>query len=367
MPDARALRVVHVIGGLSLGGAERQLVNMLNAMRADYRAAVFIGPPPSGPHFHDDLDDEVAQYFVRVRRRSMPLGMLRLVMLLRKLRPHVVHTHMFHSNLYGSIAARLANVPVIFTSEHGENPWKKDHHRWLERRVISPNVYLRYCVSSRILSIRRDADGIPATKLELAANGTPLPELTEKTPNELPVVGSVGRFVAAKDYPTLIRAAAELKKRGVQFKLVVIGDGPEKQAATDLVRELELEDTIQLVGAVSNVGDWYRTFDLFVSSSVREGQPVTLLEAMSYAIPVVATDVGASAETLGNGGIIVESGEPPLLASAIQRILGDDAKRRRLGLRARERVEDVYSVDVVAARQLEEYAKALDQKNIGRI
>ena len=360
--SAEKLRVVHVIGGLSIGGAERQVVNLLNAMRTEYRAVVFIGPPPVGPSFHEELDDSVGQHFVRIRRRSLLLGLFQLVRVLKRISPDVVHTHMFDSNLYGSIAAKLAGVPLVVTSEHGENPWKKAHHRWLERCVVSRIARRRYCVSDRIRNLRRDIDGIPASKLRLATNGTPLPALIKTATNEVPLIGAVGRFVEAKDYPTLIRAALDLRDQGFSFKIVVLGDGPEWPATSKLIQELALTENVNLIGAVSNVAEWYRKFDIFVSSSVREGQPVTILEAMSYAIPIVATRVGASVETVGGGGVVVEPGESGDLASAIAGMLADDAKRTRLGKLARMRVEQTYSVEAIAEQQLADYKQLLPSR-----
>ena len=95
-----ALRVAHIISGLKIGGAERHLVNLLNAMSSEYRIAIFLGADPAGPSFHQDLHPAVEQYFVRIRWRSFPLGILRLASLLRKNRINVVHTHMFESNLF---------------------------------------------------------------------------------------------------------------------------------------------------------------------------------------------------------------------------------------------------------------------------
>ena len=106
------------------------------------------------------------------------------------------------SNLFGVMAARLAGVAVVVTSEHGENPWKGPFHRWLERHVISPLADARFCVSPRILAIRRDVEGVPAWKLRLTVNGTLLPAIkVRQTMSSVPIIGAVGRLIPAKDYP----------------------------------------------------------------------------------------------------------------------------------------------------------------------
>lgn len=345
------LRIAHIISSLGIGGAERHLVNLLNAMSGEYRAAIFVGEPRTGPSFYGDLDPAIEQHFVRVRRRSLPLGIARLASVLKKNRVTVVHTHMYTSNLYGTIAARLAGVPVVVTTEHGENPWKGPYQRWLERNVISRLADQRFCVSPQILAIRKDVDGVPAGKLRLTINGTVVqPERVCEESASVPVVGAVGRFIPAKDYPGLLHAVAELRDRGYALLLYIVGDGPEAGHVKELIADLDLTRIVQLPGMVSDIDNWYRRFHIYVSSSVREGQPVALLEAMAHGLPVVATDVGASSETVedGVGGLIVPPGDPVRLADALARMLDEPALRLSFGQHARKRVIQNYSVAKVA-------------------
>ncbi len=362
-----ALRVAHIIAGLGVGGAERHLVNLLNAMSCEYRAVVFLGRVTAGPSFHDDLDPAIKQYFVRIRRRSLPLGILRLASVLRRMRVDVVHTHLYESNLFGAMAARLAVVAVVVTSEHGENPWKGPFHRWLERHVISPLTVARFCVSPRILAIRRDVEGVPASKLRLTVNGTLLPPIkVRESPNPVPVIGAVGRFISAKDYPGLLHAVAELRSRGYELQLYIVGDGPEADKLREVVVELRLENIVQFPGLVADIERWYRRFDVYVSSSMREGLPVALLEAMAHALPIVATDVGSSSEAVRHeeGGLIVPPGDPRLLADALGRLLDDADLREALGWGARKRIERHYSVAKVADFHVKAYRELLSRGNL---
>ena len=359
------LRVAHIIGGLSIGGAERNLVNLLNALPCDYRAVIFIGAKHSGPSLHQDLDPAIEQHSIRIRQRNLPVGIAKLASLLRKIGVDVVHTHMFVPNLYGAMAARLAGVPIVVTSEHGENPRKKPLQRWLERRVISPLVDLRFCVSPQILDQRRYMDGVPASKLRLTFNGTPVPSpQTQRSLNLLPVIGSVGRFITAKDYPGLLEAVAKLRSHGYRAEVCIIGDGAEMENIRGTIKKLNLGDIVTLPGLVKDVDRWYEHFDIYVSSSVREGQPVALLEAMAHGLPVVATDVGAMAETVrhGEGGLIVPPGDSAALATALSRLLDDADLRETLGRNALARVEREYSVKSVADFHMKIYRELFLKK-----
>ena len=332
MPDT-GIRVAHVIAGLAVGGAERNLVNLLNALPCEYRSVVLIGDTTAGTAFYGDLRAEVFQHRSRIRRRFFPFGVLKLASLLKYEKIDVVHTHMFESSVYGALAAKIAGVPVIVTSEHGENPWKSAWHRWIERRVISPLANLRLCVSPQILALRRDLDGVPAAKLLLAVNGTRVPPPKHRhTVKGSLTIGSVGRAIAAKDYPSLLRAVAALIQRGLDLNLCIVGDGPEMLGIRRLVNEYNLGERVLLPGMVSDVESYFDRFDIYVSSSIREGQPVALLEAMASGLPVIATDVGASAETLGNGlaGVVVPAADTKALERAIEELATDPERRAEL-------------------------------------
>jgi glycosyltransferase involved in cell wall biosynthesis len=357
-----ALRVAQIIGSLTVGGAERHFVNLLNALPAETKTAILVGAPQAGPSLASGLGADVTQRQVVIRKRSLWRDLRMLAAVLRELQCDVVHTHMFWANLYGSVAARMAGVPVVITTEHGENRWKHGYHRWLERAVISPRTDLRYCVSRSILEQRRDRDGVPASKLRLIGNGTPVPAPRQRSGANTPgLIGAVGRFVRQKNYPLLLDAVAELRRRGYAPRVCLLGDGPEMAALRDRIARLDLEPLVDMPGMDTNTDRWYRRFDYYVSSSDEEGQPVALLEAMSYGLPIVATDVGAISATLADGrdGLVVPRGDAAALADALARFLDDGELADRCGVAARRRVIEEFSIDAIAQKYLAGYRQAL--------
>jgi glycosyltransferase involved in cell wall biosynthesis len=183
------------------------------------------------------------------------------------------------------------------------------------------------------------------------------------------VIGAVGRFIPAKDYPLLIEAAASLKDSGYKFKLQILGDGPERANVSECISKLGVEDIVDLPGMVSDVSRWYREFDIYVSSSLREGQPVALLEAMAHRLPVVATNCGSIASTVGDqeGGLIVPPGDDRALASALAKLIDDAQLREKFGENARGRAEREFSVTAVAAEHTRLYEEILATKGLGGI
>ena len=238
--------IAQVIGDLKIGGAERLFVNLANSLNADI-VVILIGRGEIRRDLQQGLGSQIRVYESPVRKRALVTDLIRLARLLKKLNCAVVHTHMFWSNLYGSLAAALASVPVMVTSEHGRNEWKKPRHRWLERHVISRIASRRLCVSRDILERRRDVDGVPHEKLEVAPNGTPVPQLHDDEVERENVIGSVGRLVREKDYPTLVEGHVLVVERGHNWRLEIVGEGPAKPDIEKAIREHDVSDYVALV------------------------------------------------------------------------------------------------------------------------
>jgi glycosyltransferase involved in cell wall biosynthesis len=363
------LSVCHIINSLRYGGAERQFVNTLIHLPDVRKTAIILDANPAVGQLDKLLPDNVPVFGLGVRLRHLPQCVWKLSRLLKKLKVDVVHTHMYWASLYGVPAARIAQVPVVVTSEHGRNPWKSAGQRWVERAVISRWSDMRVCVSEDILQIRRDVDGIPADKLIYVPNGTGIPDPVKHTDSRPVVIGTVGRFVKEKDYITLVRAAAHLRDMNRDFQLYLVGDGPLRPSIAQEIADLNLQTIVQLPGLQHDVSNWLRRFDVFVMSSIREGQPVALLEAMAHGLPVVATRVGGIPDTVNQDreGILVDPSDPVALANALAELVDDPGRRRELGTHARQRVIQDFSIDISCERYLNLYQRLLNRSGHGAV
>ena len=355
-PAPSPLRVCHMIATLNMGGAERQYVNFLNALPCRHKFAVVLQSPGAG-WLADQLDAEIEVHWIPARLRKLPYEVARIAALLRRLQVDVLHTHAYWASMYGALACRFHRRPVLVTSEHGTDPWKRPRHRWVERAIVTPVAAARICVSEEILRVRRDLDGIAAEKLGCIPNGTYVPPALVRPDRQPPVVGTVGRFVEEKDYSTLLRAAAQLRQGGTAFRLCLLGDGPQRGRLQQEVVDLGLETCVTLPGSQRDVASWLAGFDIFAMSSTREGQPLALLEAMAAGLPIVATHVGGIPQTVeaGREGLLVEPRNPGALAEALRQLMGDYARRIEMGARARQRVERDFSIRSVCDRYLRLY------------
>jgi len=368
LADTQDLRVAHIIGHLSVGGAEKYFVSLLNNLSFRNRWAVFTAAKRDGPHLYDQLDPAINRKVAPIRKRTAIFDIFSLARFLRQEGVDVVHAHMFWSNLYGCVAARIAGVPVVVTTEHGENKWKKARHRWLERNVISRCTGRRFCVSGSILERRQHVDGVPSDLLEVTSNGTEIPENPATlAKHESPLIGTVGRIVPQKDHPLFVATIAELRRRGRNVRACIVGGGPGEKEVKDCLLEAKLNEVVRMPGMSDDVDAWYRQFDIYLVSSSEEGQPVSLLEAMSYGLPIVATDVGAIAQTVRHGeeGLIAPPGDANALADAICRYLDDPEFAVKCGERARLRAISEYSIAAIAARYEQVYMDLLARHRSG--
>ncbi|MGI6657059.1 MAG: glycosyltransferase [Desulfobulbus sp.] len=347
------MRIVEVIGILNIGGAENQVVQLVNGwdgVRIEKHVVVL---QLTENHLTRAIGPDVIQHHVPLARRGQLSCIYRLSRLFRRLRPDVVQAHMFHTNLYTVLAARLAGVPVIVTTEHGKGRWGQPVYRWLERHVIAPLSTLRVAVSEDLRALRTAPGGEPAEKMVVIPPCVAIPEQGVEYESRQPcTIGVVGRMVAIKDYPTMLRAFSRVIRVGTDAELVFLGDGPQRSLLENMARELDLEHRVHFLGFQSNVQERVRSFDLVAFSSLSEGIPVAMLEAMAAGVPVVATRVGGIPEAIRDGvdGLLVPSGNAQALADAILRYVGDAALRRQIGSSGRQRVASLYSREAICSR-----------------
>jgi len=371
------VHVVHILGALQTGGAEMALVNYLRAAdRTAFRHSV-VCLTREGDLADLVRDMGIPVHLRRVRTRNMPRDLVALSRWMKTENVGVVHTHMFSAAFWGRMAGLMARVPVLVTTEHGKEPWKKWWHiladRWLGRRT-----FRQIAVSEDVRAIRMQRDHAPAERLILVPNGVPIPDQIQDPVSrkrireefglaeDQPVIGTVGRIVEAKAYPVLVEAMALLKDRVPGVHWLQVGDGPDGDRLAGLVTGRGLGDVITLAGRRTDIGDILQALDVWVMSSIREGLPVALLEAMAAARPIVATDVGGipDAVTDGESAYLVPAADPEALAQGIAALLADTELAARLGGAARQRVVRDYGNDAVAELIESIYRTGLEAKGL---
>jgi glycosyltransferase involved in cell wall biosynthesis len=305
----------------------------------------------------------------QMRHKADLPALLRSYRHIRRVRPTILHTSLFHANVPGRILGRLADVPIIICSERTmamESEWRYRVNRWtigLVDRVIAVSANVRdFCISHI---------GLPAEKLVVIYNGVEVPGECPSRPEAraelgLPpdglVAGVVSRLDPAKGVRVLIRALAQVD--GVT--LTIVGDGPERAALESVADKLGVAGRIHWIGHRRDVLRLLPAFDLFVQPSLHEGLPNTVLEAMAAGLPVVATAVGGTPEVVVDGvtGLLVPPHDPDALAKGIACLLRDLDLRRKMGRAGRERVKRRFAMKQMVRQTQTLYEHLLRAKRI---
>ncbi len=353
------IRILHIITGLSTGGAERMLVRLLAQGSAGHVVVSLRGDGPQG---------------VALRALGVPVYLLglrpwRWWRLLRELRPQRVVGWMYHGNLVATLVGWLCRVPVVWNVRHSVADLRRERPalRWVIRAgawlSASPRVIV---YNSAVAAGQHEELGYDARRTLVLPNGVDTvvfaPSASARValcdelglPAQAFIVGHLARFHPMKDHVGFLQAAALLRASVPEAHFVMAGRGVDQESAA-LVAEIErlgLAGHVHLLGERGNVSALLAGLDLFVLSSAwGEGFPNVVVEAMACGVPVVTTDVGDAAAVVGETGRVVAPGEPQALAEAMVSLyeLGE-AERRALGEVARRRVVESFAIAAVAQR-----------------
>lgn len=301
------------------------------------------------------------------RGRPRPGAVLKLARLLRDFSPQVVQTWMYHADLLGLAAARLARTGKVAWNIRCSDLDLSAYSRMTALTVRACALLSRFpdavvANSSAGREFHRRL-GYHPKRFPVIGNGfdlsrfVPDPKARDAVRRELgvpagaPLVGLVARWDPAKDHAAFFQAAGLLVRDGSDARFVLCGQGvdPDNPDLARWIREQGLSGRVSLLGLRDDVPRIMAALDVFASSSRSEGFPNVLGEAMASGVPCAVTDVGDSAEVVGEWGVIVPPGDPQALAMAVGGLLAlsPDA-RKALGALARERVGRLYSMEAVA-------------------
>lgn len=357
------MKILHVITGLNVGGAEIMLYRFLRQRMDRDEDHVVLSLMPPGR-----IGDAVATLGITIHSAGMsqgvvsPAALWQVVRVIAGMRPDIIHGWMYHGNLAASIGARLAarRTPVIWSVHHSLDDIAREKR--LARFVIrlcgrlsgSPAV-IEYC--SKVSAKQHAVAGFDNARAVVIPNAVDTAEFQPLASarrrlvricgvSRRFVIGSVARSHPMKNHAALVRATADLLRSGHDVQTVIVGAGQTTGDAARAVAELGLEDRVTLLERRDDIADIVAGFDVYVLCSAwGEAFSVAAGEAMACGVPVVGTDVGDTAWLVGDSGRIVQPGDDARLADAIASILSlPDAERVALGAAARERICTQFSL-----------------------
>ncbi len=360
--------VMQLVLSLSPGGTERLVVDLVTRLDNSFRTVVCclddvgawgaelagngftVVPLHRTPGFHPSLAARVARL-----AREQNVG--------------VVHCHHYSPYIYGRIAGMLDRRLPIMMTEHGRLSDAAPGRKRRLANVLFGRHPGRVFAVSEALKQHMVAEGF-APDIRVIYNG--IDPGTAATPADRAaarrrvglgaddfVIGTAARLDPVKDLPTLVDAFARVRASAPNARLVIVGDGPEKEAVCSAIAAHGAGDGVLLLGYRADVRQLFPAFDVYVNSSISEGVSLTILEGMAAGLPVVATGVGGTPEVViaGATGLLVPPRSAPALAEAIGSLQAAPQRGRTMGAAGRARVEARFTIDRMVADYAREYTR----------
>jgi glycosyltransferase involved in cell wall biosynthesis len=371
-PDG-SIRVVHICKVKGIAGAERHLLHLLPALARDHvdaRMIVLEDPATPAIGFCDELRRRgIPVAVVRTSLSMDPTLVSRITSQLRCLEPDLVHTHLFHADLYGLAAARRAGIQATVSSRHDNNPFRRGAIvRWLNRRAMR-NARRIVTISHALARFARRVEGADEASIVPIHYGLRVESISKDERDRTraafgcrdgeSLIGFVGRLIEQKGVDVLLDAFPAIRNHHPRSRLVIVGDGPLRQKMH--ARAKTIGSGVFFAGWIDDAMRAMAACDVMVMPSRWEGLGLAALEALACARPLVASDVDALPEIVRDRetGLLVPPGDPEALAAAVVSLLDQPAWAERLGEAGRADVRERFSIQRMARATLDLYADVL--------
>jgi glycosyltransferase involved in cell wall biosynthesis len=308
---------------------------------------------------------------LNLKRTSWGRILTKVRRLIRREQPDILHTHLYHANLYGRLASlgsqvkgRVASVVVSYTNPKlHRRLWNFFLWPWTDRIVVG---------SSQVYADVRRYDGVPPSRLSLLPYGIRLEELAlplsrAAAQAELGIsgfcLGTVGRLEEQKGQKDLLAAIPRLRREIPDLTVLLVGSGRLAESLKKQARELQVEDVVRFLGTRRDLPLLYRAMDIFVLPSLWEGLSLALLKAMAAGLPVVATNISGTQDVIsdrGNGRLI-PPGQPEELAQAVLELYHQPQLRQTLGRQAEQTIRADYSLQAMVKKLAEIYVEIMSK------
>jgi len=300
------------------------------------------------------------------------LGVLqRLVEVIETHEIAVIHAHEFYMSTMGMLASRVTGIPLVVTL-HGKSYYPDKRRRRAAFRIIAAGAASFVTVSEDLHRFFCHTTGTPLDCVRVIYNGVDFRggpsarhrnvELLDSAgiPRDAKIVGAVGSLYPVKGHLDLIRATQTIVKNRPATHVVILGRGALHEALAAEAEELGIRDRVHLLGYRDDVQKWLGVMDVFTMPSLSEGLPLSLLEAMAAGVPPVVTEVGGMPEVVQDGvtGFIVPASNVAALADRISFLVGNSPLTAKMGIAARDRIHDRFTVERMAAEYRAVYRHA---------
>jgi len=369
------IRILHIIPNLNTGGAERLVVNLLEAIdKEKFEVAVCSLYDKSSSPFEEHLEKNGIPIYYLGKRKGLDLRMItRLYRLFKFFKPDVAHTHLSVQR-YALIPQVLCGIPIKLHTVHNiaqkevDVPGKIVH--WLAFHVVGVvPVSISQVVARTVKDVYNIAtpiiyNGIPTMQFSGMNEMRNFWREKEGIADSEVIFLHIGRFSAQKNHCLLIEAFEQVIKGRDGLKLFLVGDGELRIKIELLVKEKRLEHCVNFLGLRQDIPELLAACDVFALSSDYEGLPMVILEAMAAGKPVISTAVGGISELVESGvtGILVPSRDPKSLAQAMIQLANDYPLRETMSKRSQKYALERFDISLIVRQYEKFYLKAMEAR-----
>lgn len=361
------MKIIFIITGLGIGGAERQVYSLANDLQQKNEITIISLTKTKNKINLYNSSVKIIQLNISKNPILLLYFLFKTKKITQKIKPDICHSHMFHANIFSRLLRLLVKIPVLICTAHSKNEggklrmfiyritdWLATISTNVSQEAVDAFIEKKATKPGRMLPFY---NGIDTGLFSYSETARKIKREEINISNDTPLILAVGRLTEAKDYPNLLRAFSKLNI-SVQPKLVIIGDGEEKENLQRLSKELNVSDNVIWLGMRHDVQDWMSACDLFVLSSAWEGFGLVVAEAMACERIVIGTDSGGVKEVIGDAGFVIPTKDGQCLTDHIDKALNLSlSSRQELGNKARQHIINNFSLDTISQQWLELYKK----------
>lgn len=352
------VKVCHIISGDLWAGAEVMAFNLLKGLLRynDLELSVILlnegrlAEEIRGLNIPVEVFDESKMSFFQI--------FLAIKKALNRGVPDIIHSHRYKENVLTYLVSKIKKGIKLIGTQHGITEVYDDNSDLKHQMISKLNFSVLSKCFQNIVAVSKDIQRtfinqyrFREDKIRIIHNGIEIPEDIPDRGRKNPfVIGSSGRLFPVKDYPLMIEIAREVSKKTNNIRFELAGDGPERLKIENLIKKNGLDGIFHLQGFVDDISSFYKGLDLYINTSIHEGIPMSVLEAMSYGVPVICPKVGGLTEILEDEGegFLMNGRNPEEYAKKCITLFENDSLRRQMSLAARKRIIKEFSLEHMA-------------------
>jgi len=373
MEDKR-VKILYLVNSSEIGGTEKSLlllIDNIDKTKFEISAVCLRG---AGIFTKELKIRNIPVFIFNIKKK--PLTIFNVYITVKRIKPDIIQSFLFVSNIIGRILGKLAGVKVIISSQRSVDKWRKWYH-WKIDRLTSKFTTLIISNSFSGKKVLIEKGRINPQKIIVIPNGVKSNQKRELSlKREMgfdvkeTVIGTVGNLREVKDHKTFIKVASEISKKFQNIKFLIAGKGPLERELKKFVELYKLKKKVVFIGFIKEIEKIYSAIDIFVLTSFWEGCPLSILEAMSFGIPVVSFSIGDVPYIIENGedGFFVKDRDFSELIEKIKLLLKNETFREKIGKNAKEKIMREFTVKKMVKKYTDVYLNLLKRyKTKGKI